>query len=96
MPDLTWIVALIPAFPLLGFLLNALFIRRERAAGLLACVMVALSFICTLIAIYVLQGLPVSAAPEGAPAPRRGSTSCCGSGSASAPSVCRSACRSTS
>jgi NADH-quinone oxidoreductase subunit L len=68
MPDLTWIVVLIPVFPLLGFLLNALLIRRERAAGLLACLMVALSFICTLVAIYVLQGLPAAAAP--APPPR--------------------------
>ena len=32
MSDLTWIVWLIPAFPLLGFLINALFIRRERPA----------------------------------------------------------------
>src|SRR5947208_2376975 len=43
MPDLTWIVALIPAFPLVGFLLNVFFIRRERAAGLVACGAVVLS-----------------------------------------------------
>jgi NADH-quinone oxidoreductase subunit L len=62
MSDLTWIVVLIPAFPLLGFLINALFIRRERPAGLIACGAVALSFVCSLIALYVLQTLP---APEG-------------------------------
>ena len=64
MSDLTWIVVLIPAFPLLGFLLNALFIRSERTAGLIACLMVGLSFVCTLLAIGVLQSLP--GAPEGA------------------------------
>src|SRR5262245_6292495 len=62
MSDLTWIVVLIPAFPLLGFLLNALIIRRERAAGLIASGAVALSFVCSLIAIYVLQTLPAPAA----------------------------------
>src|SRR6266487_4917965 len=61
MPDLIWIVALIPAFPLVGFLLNALFIRRERAAGLVACAAVVLSFISALIAIYALQSQPVAA-----------------------------------
>jgi NADH-quinone oxidoreductase subunit L len=66
MSDLTWIVCLIPAFPLLGFLINALVIRRERPAGLIACVAVALSFICSLIAIYVLQTLPAPANPQGA------------------------------
>lgn len=58
MAQLTWIVALIPAFPLLGFLLNALLIRRERAAGLIASGAVVLSFIATLIAIAVLQAQP--------------------------------------
>jgi NADH-quinone oxidoreductase subunit L len=71
MSDLTWIVVLIPAFPLLGFLINALFIRRERPAGLIACGAVLLSFICSLIAIYVLQTLPAPATPEGAEAVRR-------------------------
>src|SRR5262245_44673120 len=64
MSDLTWIVLLIPAFPLLGFLLNVFFIRRERPAGLIASGAVVLSFVASLIAIYVLQSLP--AAPEGA------------------------------
>jgi NADH-quinone oxidoreductase subunit L len=66
MSDLTWIVVLIPAFPLLGFLINALLIRRERPAGLIACAAVLLSFICSLIAIYALQTLPVPATPQGA------------------------------
>src|SRR5262245_21802355 len=73
MSDLTWIVWLIPAFPLLGFLINALFIRRERQAGLIACAMVGLSFICSLIAIYALQMRPAPAAgaEAGAEAARR-------------------------
>jgi NADH-quinone oxidoreductase subunit L len=58
MSDLTWIVILIPAFPLLGFLLNTFLIRQERPAGLIASGAVVLSFITTLIAIYVLQTLP--------------------------------------
>jgi NADH-quinone oxidoreductase subunit L len=58
MSDLTWIVILIPAFPLLGFLLNMLFIRQERPAGLIASGAVVLSFITVLISIYVLQTLP--------------------------------------
>jgi NADH-quinone oxidoreductase subunit L len=61
MSDLTWIVVLIPAFPLLGFLLNVFFIRRERPAGLIASGAVALSFIASLISIYVLQTLPEGA-----------------------------------
>ncbi len=58
MSDLTWIVILIPLFPLLGFLLNVFVIRQERAAGLVASGAVALSFVASLIAIYVLQTLP--------------------------------------
>ncbi|MEO7908467.1 MAG: NADH-quinone oxidoreductase subunit L [Roseiflexaceae bacterium] len=58
MSDLTWIVILIPAFPLLGFLLNTFFIRQERPAGLIASGAVVLSFITVLISIYVLQTLP--------------------------------------
>src|SRR5689334_21931087 len=66
MPDLIWIVVLIPAFPLLGFVLNALFIRRERLAGLVASGAVVLSFITTLVAIYVLQSLQPATTAEGA------------------------------
>src|SRR3954469_13862794 len=58
MSDLTWIVILIPAFPLLGFLLNTFLIRQERPAGLIASGAVVLSFISALISIYVLQTLP--------------------------------------
>ena len=58
MSDLTWIVILIPAFPLLGFLLNTFFIRQERSAGLIASGAVVLSFITVLISIYALQTLP--------------------------------------
>jgi NADH-quinone oxidoreductase subunit L len=61
MSDLTWIVVLIPAFPLLGFLLNTFFIRQERPAGLIASGAVVLSFITALISIYVLQALPEGA-----------------------------------
>src|SRR5215475_9103392 len=58
MSDLTWIVVLIPAFPLLGFLLNVFFIRNERQAGLIASGAVVLSFIASLVSIYALQSLP--------------------------------------
>src|SRR3954471_6129707 len=58
MSDLTWIVILIPAFPLLGFLLNTFLIRQERPAGLIASGAVVLSFIAALVSIYVLQTLP--------------------------------------
>jgi NADH-quinone oxidoreductase subunit L len=58
MSDLTWIVILIPAFPLLGFLLNTFLIRQERPAGLIASGAVVLSFITVLVSIYVLQTLP--------------------------------------
>jgi len=58
MSDLTWMVVLIPAFPLLGFLLNTFVIRNERQAGLVASGAVVLSFVASLIAIYALQTLP--------------------------------------
>src|SRR5215216_551072 len=58
MSDLTWIVILIPALPLLGFLLNTFVIRNERQAGLVASGAVVLAFVASLIAIYVLQTLP--------------------------------------
>lgn len=54
MSDFQWIVLLIPAFPLLGFLINTFFIRRERAAGLLASAMIGLSFVAALGAVAVL------------------------------------------
>ena len=54
----TWIVLLIPAFPLLGFLLNTFVIRREREAGLIASAMMVLSFVATLVAIALLAQQP--------------------------------------
>ena len=58
---MNWIIWLIPAFPLIGFLLNALVVRRERAAGILASVMVGLSFAATIAAMVVLEGAPSGA-----------------------------------
>jgi NADH-quinone oxidoreductase subunit L len=58
MQNLTWIVLLIPAFPLLGFLLNAFVIRREREAGLVASGAVVLAFLAAVASIVVLQGQP--------------------------------------
>ena len=58
MSDVTWIVVLIPAFPLLGFLLNVFFIRRERVAGLVASGAVVLSFITAIASIAALQSQP--------------------------------------
>lgn len=66
MSEMTWIVLLIPAFPLLGFLLNTFVIRNERQAGLVASLMVALSFVSTLGAIAVLQSLQAGGEAEGA------------------------------
>ncbi|KAB8140966.1 NADH-quinone oxidoreductase subunit L [Chloroflexia bacterium SDU3-3] len=58
MSNLTWIVLLIPAFPLLGFLLNTFVIREERTAGLLASTMTGLAFLATLLASAVLAQQP--------------------------------------
>ncbi len=58
---MNWIIWLIPAFPLLGFLLNALVVRHERTAGILASVMVGLSFAATIAAMVVLEGAPSGA-----------------------------------
>jgi NADH-quinone oxidoreductase subunit L len=58
---MNWIIWLIPAFPLIGFLLNALVVRRERAASILASVMVGLSFAATIAAMVVLEGAPSGA-----------------------------------
>jgi NADH-quinone oxidoreductase subunit L len=58
---MNWIIWLIPAFPLIGFLLNALVVCRERAAGILASVMVGLSFAATIAAMVVLEGAPSGA-----------------------------------
>jgi NADH-quinone oxidoreductase subunit L len=58
MSDLTWIVWLIPLFPLLGFLLNVFVIRSERSAGLIASGAVLLAFVAALASIGVLVSLP--------------------------------------
>ncbi len=63
MPQLTWIIALIPFFPLLGFLLNAFLIRNERQAGLVASVMVALSFVVTIASMVILAS-PLTGQPR--------------------------------
>ncbi|MBC8163171.1 MAG: NADH-quinone oxidoreductase subunit L [Roseiflexaceae bacterium] len=57
----TWIVLLIPAFPLFGFLLNTFLIRREREAGWLASAMVLLSFVATIMSMVALAGQPEGA-----------------------------------
>jgi NADH-quinone oxidoreductase subunit L len=59
MAQLTWIIALIPAFPLLGFLLTTFVIRQERQAGFVATAMVVLSFITTILAMVTLANQPV-------------------------------------
>ena len=51
----TWVIGLIPALPLLGFLLNALLIRNERTAGLVASLAVGAGFIAALAAVFSLQ-----------------------------------------
>lgn len=56
MPD--WIIVLIPIFPLLGFLVNSFFVRRERAAGMVASGAVVLSFLTVLASIVALQSQP--------------------------------------
>jgi NADH-quinone oxidoreductase subunit L len=61
MAGTNWLIWLIPAFPLLGFLINVLFVRSERAAGLIASAMVALSFVTSLVAIGLLQQTPEEA-----------------------------------
>lgn len=58
---MNWIIWLIPAFPLLGFLLNMLIVRRERDAGMLAAAMVGLSFVATIVAMALLESAPADA-----------------------------------
>jgi NADH-quinone oxidoreductase subunit L len=52
-------VALVPFFPLLGFIINGLFAKRlgfsEKVIGGIACTMVAASFICSAIAVYAFS-----------------------------------------
>jgi NADH-quinone oxidoreductase subunit L len=55
---MTWIIALIPALPLLGFILNVFAVRNERQAGVVATAAVALAFAASVAAIAVLAGTP--------------------------------------
>lgn len=55
MSELNWMIWLIPAFPLLGFLLNTFLIRNERPAGLIASGAMAFSFAATIASIVLLQ-----------------------------------------
>ncbi len=55
MAEMSWIIWLIPALPLLGFLINVFFVRSERPAGLIASGAVVLSFIVSLVSIVMLQ-----------------------------------------
>ncbi len=52
-------VALVPFFPLLGFIINGLFAKRlgfsEKVIGAIACTMVAASFVCSAIAVYAFS-----------------------------------------
>jgi NADH-quinone oxidoreductase subunit L len=58
---LNYAVWLIPAFPLLGFLVIALFVRGERQAGLIAAAMVGLSLVATIASLVALQATPEEA-----------------------------------
>lgn len=58
MMQLSWYIALIPALPLIGFLLNALVVRNERANGLLASASVLAAFGVALYAVVDLAALP--------------------------------------
>ncbi|NTW98244.1 MAG: NADH-quinone oxidoreductase subunit L, partial [Oscillochloris sp.] len=58
MPYLIW---LIPALPLAGFLLNTFLVRDERQAGLLASATVIGAFVAALVATVGLAGMPEEA-----------------------------------
>jgi NADH-quinone oxidoreductase subunit L len=53
-----WFLWLIPALPLLGFLLNVFVIRQERQAGYLASATVLAAFAVSIGATVILAGLP--------------------------------------
>lgn len=61
MSGLTWIVLLIPAFPLLGFVLDTFVFRREREAGIVASAAVVVSFIAAILGLVVLAQQPEGA-----------------------------------
>ena len=57
MTQISWLIALIPAFPLAGFLLNVFLVRGERANGTVASLSIVAAFITTVIAVINLAGL---------------------------------------
>jgi len=61
MTQLAWLLVLIPAFPLAGFLLNAFLLRGERATGVVASLSIVASFVTTLIAVTNLAATPEDA-----------------------------------
>lgn len=61
MTQLAWLIALIPAFPLAGFLLNVFLLRGERATGVVASLSIVASFVTTLVAVANLATTPEEA-----------------------------------
>jgi len=57
MTQISWLIALIPAFPLAGFLLNVFLVRGERANGTVASLSIVAAFITTVIAVINLAGM---------------------------------------
>ena len=57
----SWIIWLLPAFPLAGFLINALAVRNGRTAGLVASASVGAAFVVAIAATVMLAGLPEEA-----------------------------------
>ncbi|NNJ10234.1 NADH-quinone oxidoreductase subunit L [Chloroflexales bacterium ZM16-3] len=56
-----YLIWLIPALPLVGFLLNVFLVRDERQSGLIASAMVVGSFLATVAATVTLGGMPEDA-----------------------------------
>jgi len=54
MTQISWLIALIPAFPLAGFLLNVFLVRGERANGTVASLSIVAAFITTVVAVINL------------------------------------------
>ncbi|MEY3990700.1 MAG: hypothetical protein RI985_1781 [Chloroflexota bacterium] len=57
MSQISWLIALIPALPLVGFLVNAFLVRNERANGLIASASVLAAFAVTVAAVVNLAML---------------------------------------
>jgi NADH-quinone oxidoreductase subunit L len=56
-----YLIWLIPALPLVGFLINLFLVRDERQSGLIATALVIGSFVISLVAAVALAGLPEDA-----------------------------------